>query len=210
MSYTDIIHEIPLKQKAVAFTFDDGPDPTYTPQILEIFKEVSGRATFYMIGEQMVKHPELVKEVIEQSHEIGNHTFTHPFLTKFSFDDCKKEIVDSDAIIQKFTGQRPATFRPPYFDFNEDTFSIINELSYKMIGAVNGDAMDWEMPGVDHIVTKTRNHIRNGSIFLFHDGFGDRSQTVEAVRILVKEIFDEGYQLVTVSELIKLKENVKL
>lgn len=205
-----IIHEIPTKQKAVAFTFDDGPNPTYTPQILDIFKEVSSKATFYMIGEQMVQHPELVKEVIEQSHEIGNHTYSHPFLTKLSLDDCKKEIIESDAIIKKFTGHRPATFRPPYFDFNEDTFSIINDLSYKMIGALNADALDWEMPGVNHILTKTRNHIGNGSIFLFHDGFGDRSQTVEAVRILVKELVDEGFQLVTVSELIKLKENEKM
>ncbi|MDQ0253289.1 peptidoglycan/xylan/chitin deacetylase (PgdA/CDA1 family) [Evansella vedderi] len=124
-----------------------------------------------------------------------------------SKDDCKEEIKESDSIIKKLTGQRAATFRPPYFDFNEDTVSIVQDFSYKMIGAVNMDAVDWEQPGVNHIVTKSRNHIRNGSIFLFHDGFGDRSQTMEAVRILVKELIDEGFQLVTVSELMKFKEN---
>ncbi|MDQ0253329.1 peptidoglycan/xylan/chitin deacetylase (PgdA/CDA1 family) [Evansella vedderi] len=207
MSNTNIIHEIPAKQKAVAFTFDDGPHPIYTPQILEIFKEVSGKATFYMIGKHMLEHPEIVNNVVEQSHEIGNHTYSHPFLTKLSKDDCKEEIKESDSIIKKLTGQRAATFRPPYFDFNEDTVSIVQDFSYKMIGAVNMDAVDWEQPGVNHIVTKSRNHIRNGSIFLFHDGLGDRSQTVEAVRILVKELVDEGYQLVTVSELMQFTEN---
>ncbi|WP_088105774.1 polysaccharide deacetylase family protein [Halalkalibacter urbisdiaboli] len=201
---TVLIHEIKTSQKAVAFTFDDGPNPLYTLQVLTIFQEVSGKATFYMIGEQMIKHPEIVKKVIDQNHEIGNHTFTHPMLTQMRLDDCLHEITKTDKLIKDMTGEAPTTFRPPYFDFNEFISSEIKELGYKVIGALNIDALDWEQPGVNHIVTKTRNHIKNGSILLFHDGFGDRSQTIEAVRTLVYELKEQGYQFVTVSELLQL------
>ncbi|MFA9555685.1 polysaccharide deacetylase family protein [Evansella sp. AB-rgal1] len=196
-----IIHRVPTNKKKVAITFDDGPNPVYTPQVLEVFQKVSGKATFYMIGEQMKKHPKIVQTVKKEGHEIANHTYTHPRLSQLSDFDCRTELRLTQEIIENMTGEAPATFRPPFLDYNEQTIRIIKEFGYRVIGAVNMEALDWEMPGVDHIVSKTRDQISNGSIFLFHDGFGDRSQTVEAVRILVNELTEEGYKLVTVSEL---------
>jgi len=202
MNNLGIINEVKTDCKAIAFTFDDGPNPLYTKQLLEIFQQVSGKATFFMIGEQMEKHPEVVAEVYEQNHEIGNHTFTHPGLTKLSGEECYLELEKTEKLITQLTGKKPVLFRPPYIDYNEETKKIVDRFQYKTIGALNGDALDWEQPGVEFIVKKTKGHIRNGSILIFHDGFGDRSQSIEAVRLLVAELVEEGYQLVTVSELL--------
>ena len=203
----NIINQVQTDQKVIAITFDDGPNPYYTPQILEIFQKVSGKATFYMIGQQMNEQPAIVEAVVEQLHEIGNHTYSHPKLTELNQDNASKELNQTDMFIREMTGESPATFRPPYLDFNERVASLTEKLDYKVIGALNLDAQDWEQPGVDHILETTRKHIKNGSILIFHDGFGDRSQTIEAVRILVNELHTQGYRLVTVSELLRLAKN---
>ncbi|MBV7507783.1 polysaccharide deacetylase family protein [Bacillus sp. sid0103] len=199
-----MINEVPTSRKAVAITFDDGPNPTYTPQVLEIFSEAVGKATFFMIGEQMKKYPEVVKQVASLGHEIGNHTFTHPKLSLLSTAECLEEIEQNEKLIEELAGRKPVVFRPPYLDYNQNTVSLIEQKGYPMIGALNLKAQDWEQPGVEHILEKSREGIKNGSILIFHDGYGDRSQTIEAVRKLVSELTSQGYQLVTVSELLKL------
>src|SRR4051812_37215172 len=110
---TGIVNNIPTKRKAVAFTFDDGPDPLYTPQILDIFRQAGAKATFYMIGGQIEANPQIAKLVHDQGHEIGNHTFTHPHLTKLNAQDCKDELVRTHNGIKEITGNKPLTFRPP-------------------------------------------------------------------------------------------------
>ncbi|WP_339818250.1 polysaccharide deacetylase family protein [Paenibacillus sp. FSL R7-0216] len=205
MSSYQVINEVSLREKAVAFTFDDGPNPIYTPQVLEIFQEVQGKATFFMIGTQIEKSLETAKAVHEQGHEIGNHTYSHPHLPELSSEEVRREMQLTEELIQQVTGAKPKVYRPPYIDTSEEVAAITaGEFGYPAIGAVNGAATDWEMPGVAHIVEKTRDQIRPGSILLFHDGFDDRSQTVEAVRILAVELTAAGYRLVTVSELLAL------
>lgn len=205
MADFQVINELPIQDKAVAFTFDDGPNPLYTPQVLEILREVQGKATFFMIGTQMEKSPETAKAVHEQGHEIGNHTYTHPHLPDLPPEECRRELQLTEDLIEQVTGAKPKVFRPPYLATSEEVAAITaGEFGYPAIGAVNGAAMDWEMPGVAHIVEKTREQVRPGSILLFHDSFDDRSQTVEAVRILAAELTAAGYRLVTVSELLSL------
>jgi peptidoglycan-N-acetylglucosamine deacetylase len=201
-----MINEIHTSQRIVAITFDDGPNPQYTPQILEIFSEAKAKATFFMIGEQMKNHPVVVKQVAEQGHEIGNHTFSHPKLSQLSIDDCLEEIEQTEKLAEELAGRKPVVFRPPYLDYNQDTVSILQQKGYPMIGALNLEAQDWEQPGVEHILNKSRDVVKNGSILIFHDGYGDRSQTIEAVRLLVSELTSQDYQLVTVSELLKQVE----
>lgn len=99
------------------------------------------------------------------------------------------------------TGKRVSNFRPPFFGVNDDILMLAAEFGYHSIGAVNGEAKDWEQPGVDYILDHTRPTIENGSIFLFHDGYGERAQTIEAVQVLVEELDAEGYRFVTLSEL---------
>ncbi|MNJ42002.1 polysaccharide deacetylase family protein [Paenibacillus bouchesdurhonensis] len=206
MSNSAVIHKFITDEKVVAFTFDDGPNPIYTPQILDVFRQsgTSAKATFFMIGNQIEQYPELAKTVYSEGHEIGNHTYTHPFISKLGEQECADEVIRTENLIQETIGSKPLTFRPPYFDSNAQAEEFIASRGYTLIGAVNGAAMDWEQPGVRHIVEKTKESLSPGSVLLFHDGFGDRSQTVEAVRILVGELIAEGYRLVTVSDLIKL------
>jgi len=199
-----MITEVSTSQKAVAITFDDGPNPIYTPQVLEIFAKAEGKATFFMIGEQMEKNPELVKEAAEQGHEIGNHTYSHPKLTELTPADCLAEIERTEQMIRELTGKKPVTFRPPYLDYNHETISVVESKGYSMIGALNLEAQDWEQPGVDHILAASKKSVKNGSILIFHDGYGDRSQTIQAVRELVSDLKSQGYQLLTVSELLNL------
>nr|WP_263324412.1 polysaccharide deacetylase family protein [Neobacillus sp. Marseille-Q6967] len=198
-----MISDITTSQKVVAITFDDGPNPTYTPQVLEIFSEAKGKATFFMIGEQMEKNPDVAKQVAAQGHEIGNHTYTHPKLSQLTHEECAAEIYRTERLIEDLTGRKPVVFRPPFLDYNEDIVSLLQQKGYPMIGALNLEAQDWEQPGVDHIFEKSRDVVKNGSILIFHDGYGDRSQTIEAVRRLVAELTSQGYQLVTVSELLR-------
>lgn len=198
------INNVQTNEKVIAFTFDDGPNPEYTPQLLEIFREHEAKATFYAIGIHLDQYPEVARWIHEAGHELGNHTYTHPYLTQLDLAEAEDEIVRSDTRISEITGCRPATLRPPYFDFNAEVKAISDKLGYQAIGCLNGAAEDWNQPGVQHIIDKTLECAANGSIFMFHDGYGDRSQSIEAVRFLVPELISRGYKLVTISELLKL------
>lgn len=206
MNEITIIHRVNISSKAIAITFDDGPNPKYTPELLALFAEVNGKATFFMIGEQIKANPELAVAVHEQGHEIGNHTYTHPYLTQVDSAQCLDELQRTDQLIQEITGKKPQTFRPPFFDYNDKVNDIIKSFNYSMIGATNMETRDWEQPqpGVEHIINKTIDNTQNGSVLLFHDGYGDRSQTIEAISILLPKLAAEGYQFVTVSELLQL------
>ncbi|MBM7654969.1 polysaccharide deacetylase family protein [Neobacillus cucumis] len=205
MTKQSLINEVNTSEKMIAVTFDDGPNPVYTTQLLDIFSEVQGKATFFMIGEQMNRHPEIVRKVYEQGHEIGNHTYSHAKMTELAEAECVEEVIRNEQLIYQLTGQKPVVLRPPYLDYNHETVSFMQQKGYPMIGALNLEAHDWEMPGVNHILSKSRECVKNGSILIFHDGYGDRSQSIEAVRILVSELKFQGYQLVTVSELLRME-----
>ncbi len=197
-----MVHRVPTTARVVAFTFDDGPHPVYTPQLLDIFRQAGGKATFYMIGQQIDANPATAAAVHAGGHELGNHTLTHPKLTQLAPDAVRAELVQTDERIRSITGTPPRTFRPPFLDVNDEILALAAELGYWSIGAVNLETRDWEQPGIDHIVEQTRESVGSGSILVFHDGFGDRSQSVEAVRMLVAELAEQDYRFVTVSELL--------
>jgi len=200
-----IINRVETKERVVAFTFDDGPDAVYTPQLLEIFQEAGGKATFCMVGSQIDKNPDVAAAVHAAGHEIANHTYTHPFLTRIDLEAAREELLRTEERIREVTGGKPVrTFRPPFFDANDAIIALVEELGYKPLGATNLEARDWDQPGTGHILHHSRNAVTPGSILIFHDGFGDRSQTVEAVRILVGELAEAGYRFVTASELFGL------
>lgn len=204
MTAAPLIHSVETTRRAIAFTFDDGPNPVYTPQVLDIFAAAGGKATFFMIGEQMEREPELVKTVHRLGHEIGNHTWTHPSLVELSPADCEEQLAKTDRIIRELIGAAPRTFRPPFFSYNDEVASIVAKFGYRVAGSMPNDARDWEMPGADHIIAENRKSMQPGAILLFHDGWGDRSHTMEAIRVLTAEAVAAGYELVTVSELLAL------
>ena len=204
MAEQSIIEQVTVQEKVVAFTFDDGPHPVYTPQVLDIFRRAGGHATFFMIGEEMEAHPDIAAEVHREGHEIANHTYTHPNLTELTLEEAGEELRRAEQLVQKVTGGSARSFRPPYFGVNDDILALAAERGYRTIGAANGAARDWDNPGTEHIVEHSRSAVKPGSVLIFHDGYGDRSQTVEAVRVLVEELTADGYRLVTVSELLDM------
>ncbi|WP_308639524.1 polysaccharide deacetylase family protein [Paenibacillus silvisoli] len=204
MKAAEIINEVPSAGKQIAITFDDGPNPEWTPQFLEVFKKHGAKATFYTLGPNMEKYPDVAKRIVEEGHELGNHSYSHPHMPELSKEAQTAELLQAAQLIAAVTGGSPNTFRPPYLDVNNDLLEAAGELGYYVIHGVNLGTNDWDMPGTEHILAETRPTVRDGSILLFHDGFGDRSQSLAAIAILVPGLIEQGYKLVTVSELLGL------
>jgi peptidoglycan/xylan/chitin deacetylase (PgdA/CDA1 family) len=202
------IDRIQTDHKVIAFTFDDGPNAQYTPELLEIFRAYNGRATFFTIGQQIERSPEVTRAIHEEGHELGNHTYSHPRLTQVDRVQQLVEFEQCEKLIEQITGTKPATFRPPFLDFNEDVNALCESFGYKVISALNLGTEDYIQPGINQILNKTRGHLQPGSVLLFHDGYGNRSQTIEAVRILTSELADQDYQFVTISHLLQLERAV--
>lgn len=202
-----MIHQVETSEKLIAFTFDDGPHPVYTPQLLDIFREGKGKATFFMLGQEIERYRSIAEEVHLEGHEIGNHTYSHPALSSLTRQEAAAELHKTDQIIRSIIEQKVKCFRPPYLEVNDTILDLAVEAGYDTIGALNLEARDWDQPGVEHIIDKSRIHLTNGSILIFHDGYGDRSQTVEAVQVLVRELTVEGYRLVTISELLAARRD---
>lgn len=197
-----MIHYAETRKKLVALTFDDGPDPVYTPQILDILKQYQAQATFYTIGECLDRYPELARAAYDAGHELGNHTMTHPNLTELHAEDICQQLAMTEERIVKLTGEKPVSIRPPYLAANDTVASVAEAFGYALIGAANTEAQDWASPGAEHIAVKTLESVREGAILLLHDSGGDRSQTVEALHRIIPGLLDRGYQVVSVKQLL--------
>jgi len=198
-----ILHQVETRRKAVAFTFDDGPDPVYTAQLMELFREHGGKATFFVVGQALERYPDVAKRLHEEGHELGNHTYSHPHLPELDEAGRREELDRTDALIETLTGAKPVSYRAPFLATDERLDALVRERGYASAGGTNLEARDWSMPGADHIVDATRPSLRPGSVVLLHDGAGDRSQTVEAVRRLLPEAIALGLELVTFGELVR-------
>jgi len=178
---------------AIALTLDDGPDPLYTPQVLEILDDYGIRATFNMIGEQIADNLSLVREVSAAGHTITNHTWDHADMRQYSLTRILSEIDRcNDALAD--AGQTPTIFRAPYGYWTPDVFRACDTRGLKPLGW-SVDPQDWD---TDHVNTQdiVDNVLRNTErhdIILEHDGGGDRSNTVAALRIFIPELLDRGF-----------------
>lgn len=199
-------------EKVVALTFDDGPDETFTPQILDILKKYNIKATFFVVGEKVGYNKKLIKREIDEGHEIGNHTYTHINVSKNGYNKIKKEIVDTQGAIKSVTGIYPKLFRPPYRAISKDMCEIIRQNDMNIVLWSYVDARDWSNPGVSSIVKTIEDGVQNGCIILLHDYNKVRtskSQTIEALEIMIPDLLKKGYKFVTVSELINHMEENK-
>jgi polysaccharide deacetylase family sporulation protein PdaB len=204
-----IIKKGPEDEKMIALTFDDGPDECFTPQILDILKKYNVSATFFVVGEKVGWHPEIVKRQYEEGHEIGNHTFTHINVCHNCPYEIQNEISKTQEIIKDTIGEEPKLFRPPYRAINDEMCSIIKNKDMNIVLWSDLDARDWSNPGVSSICQTIITQVKNGSIILLHDYNNIRnskSQTIQALDIVIPKLQEEGYKFVTVSEMIeKLK-----
>lgn len=189
------------EKRQIALTFDDGPHPEYTPEILSILEEYGVSATFFVIGENVRQYPELVKKESDMGNEIGNHTFSHPCISKTSFGDLLQEAELVDGEVLEITGTAPKIFRPPGGVCDKTVGLVAKEKNYSVI-LWTVDTKDWQSPKTEDIVSNVKKHLRPGAIILFHDYIWGKSPTPEALRILIPYIINEGYEIVTVSELL--------
>jgi len=204
----------------VALTFDDGPDPDWTPRILDELKRENVPATFFVVGSYGQENPSLIKRIVDEGHDIGNHSFTHPNLGEIPTSVTSVEINATQRLIQSLTGRSTTLFRAPYFGDAEpqtpDEVEPIVEakrLGYITVG-LHVDPDDWQTPGTDEIVKRTVDGITNqtsdedvrGQVVLLHDGGGDRSQTLAALPRIIETLKAKGYKFVTVSQLAGLSQ----
>ena len=188
-------------------TFDDGPDPTWTPAVLEVLRRHDVPATFFVVGAQVAKHPGLVRAELAAGHEIGAHTFTHSDLGAASPVRATVEMSLSQSALAGAAGVSTHLLRLPYSAESADITSPelaaaqrAADLGYLMVFSTE-DGKDWLQPGVEAIVDRSTPPAGRGGIVLLHDGGGDRSQTVEAVDRLITKLKAEGYRFTTVSEI---------
>jgi peptidoglycan-N-acetylglucosamine deacetylase len=177
----------------IALTIDDGPSPLYTPQVLQVLERYGVRATFSMIGENVSYYPAVAKDVAEAGHTIINHTWDHANLTSLSADQQRAEIMRATDAIHAAVGVQPRMFRAPYGAWSQRVLKYcaaegLIPLDWSV------DPRDWSRPGVSEIVATIMKTTKAGSIILEHDGGGDRSQTVAALKIVIPRLLDEGYR----------------
>lgn len=204
----------------LALTFDDGPDPKWTPQILDILKREQVPATFFIIGKNGQSYPDLVRRIVSEGHELGNHTFTHPNLGEIPVGLTELELNATQRLIESEVGRSTILFRPPYFGDAEadkpqevEPAIVAQSLGYLMVG-LRIDPNDWQLPvTADQIVMRTidraidKNPETRGEVILLHDAGGDRSATVAALPQLIHELKARGFKFVSISDLAGVSKN---
>ncbi|MGN6498112.1 MAG: glycosyltransferase, partial [Tsuneonella sp.] len=198
----------------VALTFDDGPDETWTPQILSVLERYHAPATFFVVGENSVMHPELLRRIAADGDLIGNHSYTHPNMALESHLGAELELNATQRVIEAYTGLSTRLFRAPYFGDAEPTTAdelgpalLAQQHGYTNVG-LHVDSEDWQRPGVQTILDNTARALakadpdRSENVILLHDGGGDRAQTVAALPRLITELRERGYRIVPLTELI--------
>lgn len=195
-----IVYGIQTKRPVLALTFDDGPDPTWTPQVLAILKQRHVPATFFMVGKMVRAHPKFAQMVKTAHFPIGNHTWSHPRKPR----EPQAELERTDAILQTTLGIKTTLFRPPY--------GIMDNGLARVALSRGQDVIDWNSLGADwdhhatarSIASKVLRGAKTGGITLLHDGGGNRSQTVAALPYIIETLRRRGYRFVTVPELLKI------
>lgn len=184
------VRKLPLKG-TVALTFDDGPTPEFTPQILAILKKYHVKATFFMVGVNAKNHPEIVKMVLADGHAIDSHSLTHPMLTKVSEQQLIREVEEPQVIINNIIGKKPVCLRYPFGASNQHVRDVIRK--YGMTPTPMGfNSFDYDRPGVDKIVNWVLKNAYSGQVILMHDGFAKREQTVAALPRIIEGIQKKG------------------
>lgn len=200
--------------RRVALTFDDGPDPKWTPKILEILRQKKALAAFFVLGTQAQHYPDLLERIVREGHEIGNHTYSHQNLAETGDEQTELELNATTRLIEAVTGRSTALFRPPY---NSDgtpsqpgemqALRVARDLGYLTV-TQSIDPDDWERPGAEALVSRVREQrAAHGSVILLHDGGGDRSQTVAALPAIIDALRSRGDEIVPLSAIVGLSHD---
>jgi cellulose synthase/poly-beta-1,6-N-acetylglucosamine synthase-like glycosyltransferase/peptidoglycan/xylan/chitin deacetylase (PgdA/CDA1 family)/spore germination protein YaaH len=196
------------QKNKMALTFDDGPDPRYTPQVLDILKEYKAPATFFLVGLEAESNIGIVRRMVEEGHEIGNHTFTHPNIGDISTRQLGIELNLTQRLFQSKLGRESLFFRPPYGVDSEpevpaevQPLEVVQKMGYLLVGE-RPDSNDWFIRDPDEIVKTVIEQASHGNVLLLHDAGGDREATVLALPRIITELRKNGYELVGLSALL--------
>ncbi|MCQ6280751.1 polysaccharide deacetylase family protein [Bacillus sp. EB600] len=203
------IWEVKTKEKMVALTFDDGPNPIYTNQILDLLAKYHAKATFFVIGERAKQYPQVLKREVKERHEVANHTYSHIYDFDNSPAKLKKELDQSAKLIKQITGYKPILYRPVAGYYNNLILNTAIKNGYRVVlWSWTQDTRDWSCPGINKITNNVILDIKPGDITIFHDSGGDRTQTVCALENILKYLSKHDFQCVTVSEMIFRSEAI--
>jgi len=195
--------------KQIALTFDDVPDPRFTPQVLRILSEHKVKATFFVVGSRAKKHPDLVARIVREGHVIGNHSYNHPQFHKLTMSEYMEQIIRTENILYGLTGYKPKLIRPPYGDITESQLRWAKREGYKIVNW-NVDSLDWKGIGKETVKKNIMASAGQGSIILQHAGGGSTSDltgTIEALPEVIRELKKKGYMFVTVPKLLKIQKD---
>ena len=183
------------EKKKIALTFDDGPHPVYTPEMLDLLKEKNIKATFFLLGEQVEKYPDIVKRMNDEGHLIGNHSYKHEQLSKLSSVQACSQVNRTNELIYAITGKYPEYLRPPFGDWKDRLDCEVNMIEVLW----DVDTLDWSSQNKDKVVSKVMKNVEEGDIILMHDSY---ESTVKATAEIIDRLQKDGYEFVTVDELI--------
>lgn len=196
----------PSSKREVALTFDDAPDDQFTPLVLDVLKREGVQATFFVVGNRIEAHPEIVKRMVREGHLLGNHSYNHANLPKLSDAGFREQVIRTDRLISEYTGYTPNIIRPPYGNVSEGQIQWLASQGKKIVNW-NVDSLDWKGLTPQQVETNVLAHVKPGSIILHHSGGGtgeDLSCTVDALPKIIKQLRDDGVKLVNVAELLNL------
>lgn len=210
-----LVRRAGVTRDRVALTFDDGPDPRFTPQILDVLRRAQVPASFFVIGVKAAAAPELVRRAFAEGHEIGNHSFFHPDVDRIGDLRLRTELESTSQLLESLLGRRPLMYRPPSLaDIEPRTpagaaaFARAGSLGYLVVDA-DVDPRDWEQPSAEQLAADTLAQAEHGGVILLHDGGGDRSTTVRALPAIINGVRARGQEFVPLSELVhKRREEV--
>ena len=188
----------------IALTFDDGPHPTQTPKILEILERYKVKATFFMIGVNVVNYPHVARAVLRGGHEVGNHTYSHYHIKELGSSALESELGKCEDALEELCEYRPHLLRPPEGMVTQDVKTYSEKGDYALI-LWSLDTRDWEHRSATEIADSVLSQVKPGDIILMHDYVGRESNTPHALEILLPELLSRGYEPVTVSQLLKIR-----
>lgn len=190
------VRKLPLPG-TVALTFDDGPNPIYTRQILAVLKKYNIKATFFVVGANAKKYPDVIKEIHDQGHIIASHSQTHPMLTKISEKQLQTEVAEPSEIVVGIIGIKPKCLRYPFGASNQHVRDVIREHGMTPV-AMGFNSFDYERPGTDKIVRWIEKNLYSKQVILMHDGYDKREQTVAALPQIIEAAQKKGLGFSTI------------
>lgn len=198
---TGVVWRVPTGEPDIALTFDDGPDPTFTPQMLQLLRAHGARGTFFVLGSQAARYPAIVRAEAAEGSEVCNHGWGHAVLSGRTSAVVTQNVARTRAVLQRLGIPQCGLFRFPYFASDAAARQIVEGLGYRIVGA-SVDTLDWRRRNPRAIAQQVLEGVRPGDIVLLHDGGGPRARSVQALALILDGLPERGLRAVTVSQLL--------